>query len=766
MYAKTRAKPQKILLHTAFFIALFLLRFVLVNDEPLPLALAFALCQAGASALFSCLSLFLSALPFSSGNKILITLLQALLLFLGSTLGKRLKRQARKGAFLPPYISLVGSLALFITLAEFTPYTLPFDFFKGAIPQKILISCVIFLCSAVFFIAVRALVGKLLKCRLKETEIVFCVLFFVCLGIGVCRFFGFDAYLGVAFFVLLIFAFTVKDAWTTLCAFTVSLPTLIVYGLSPERFFIYAVALILFSRYGRLALSSAFLCVFFAYGYADGIYYYSGGALTSALLSATLPALFFVLLPTPFLRALENRLIFYREKHLSRIAINRNRATVGEQLFELSAVFREIKNTFALLGDNQADDNVKEYLTNTVKDEVCLRCAEYKNCKQKGVTDEVVSLVSVGALKGKVSLIDIPKRLAENCLNQSTLLYAVNQRLTDYKKYLLEAENAQSGRTLLAGQAQGVSEILRDIALEQSQPLTVYTEKERKLVDALAKVGVVTSEVLIYGEEDSPTLSLITYGRADISKISAVASHILGIELTASKRLQLGDEKYCCILRKKPKYDAAFGVATRKKAGETASGDTHALLKIDERRFMVALSDGMGSGEYAKRISESTISLLESFYRAKMPPKTVLNTVNKLLSFNREESFACVDIGVVDLETGEADIVKVGSPVAFILSGNTVKVLENGTIPLGVLDSVRPVSSTYTLTDEDVLLFLSDGISQAFGSTTDLYEVLKKIPIKNPQQLADTLLEQALREYGGTAKDDMTAVAVRLFKSA
>ena len=35
---------------------------------------------------------------------------------------------------------------------------------------------------------------------------------------------------------------------------------------------------------------------------------------------------------------------------------------------------------------------------------------------------------------------------------------------------------------------------------------------------------------------------------------------------------------------------------------------------------MIALSDGMGSGEYARRISESTISLLESFYRAKMLP--------------------------------------------------------------------------------------------------------------------------------------------------
>jgi stage II sporulation protein E len=173
----------------------------------------------------------------------------------------------------------------------------------------------------------------------------------------------------------------------------------------------------------------------------------------------------------------------------------------------------------------------------------------------------------------------------------------------------------------------------------------------------------------------------------------------------------------------------------------------------------------MGSGEYARRISESTISLLESFYRAKMPPETVLSTINKLLTFSKEETFACVDVAVVDLDDGRADIVKIGSPVGFILSGNTVKVLEGGSLPLGILDSLHPDASSYNLQENDTLLFLSDGITGAFGSTTDLYDVLKNIPIHNPQQLADLLLQQALQAYGGTAKDDMTAVAVRLFKS-
>ena len=48
-------------------------------------------------------------------------------------------------------------------------------------------------------------------------------------------------------------------------------------------------------------------------------------------------------------------------------------------------------------------------------------------------------------------------------------------------------------------------------------------------------------------------------------------------------------------------------------------------------------------------------------------------------------------------------------------------------------------------------------------SSADLYEALRTVPLRNPQQLADCLLEQALNAYGGKAKDDMTAVAVRLF---
>ncbi len=761
---------SKTLLYLALAFAMLFLRFVGNSGEPFGLALFYAMANAGLSPAVGGICYLLTALPAANGITVLVYLGQAVILTLSFYLQRYLQRKYTGSAFIKTGILTMLALSLglggFVAFAPFTPYPTPFDlpFTLSALPQKIIFAAFAFLLSAAFSVALKALLRKFLKCRLRNDELLFCVLFFTLTGMGICRFLSVNAYMGIAFFVLLIFACATKDTDALVCAFVLSIPPALLAGISPERFFIYGIAVVLFIKTGRLAASCALLIVFFAFGYFDGLYAYETSKLVASLLSAVLPALLFILIPTPFIRGLENKLIFYREKHLSRVAINRNRAAIGEKLFEISSVFREIENTFSSLGTNEAEAAAKEYIRGCVLEEVCKSCPQRRICLHKNITAELDRLIEVGCLKGKTSLIDVPRALGDVCLFQSEILAAVNRQIGDYRKYMTETENAASGRTLLANQAQGVSEILKNLALEQSEPLKMYADKEKSLNVALLGVGIVCSELLIYGEEDNLTLSLVTFGRADVKKIAAVASQQLGANMIVSEKITLNQDKFCCILRKRPYFDAAFGVASARKKGELASGDTHSVIKIDERRFMVALSDGMGSGEYARRISESTITLLESFYRAKMPSGLVLSTINKLLTFSKEETFACVDIAVVDLDSGETDIVKIGSPMGFILSEKNVKVLEGSSLPLGILDSLHPDTAAHTLSENDVLLFLSDGITDAFGSASDLYETLKTIPIGNPQQLADTLLERALASYGGVAKDDMTAVAVRLFK--
>ncbi len=754
-------------LYLLLFLSSLFLSFIGNNYEPFSLALSYAMMGGG-------LSLPLSALiglapAILSGDLLLLALYaaQSLLLLLGFFLQRKLYPSPVPKTGLLPMLCLSLSLGLFVAFSPFNAYILPFDtaWLHNELSQKVLFSALIFLLATIFYVALRAMLRKFLKCRLRVDELVFSVLLFSLIGIGICRFLSVNAYMGIAFFILLLFACAVKDANVLLCAFCLSLPPLFTVGISPERFFLYGIAVTLFIKSGRLAAACALIAAYFFYGYLDGLYSYPASQLVQSLLAIVLPCLFFIMLPTPLVREMENCLIFYREKHLSRLAINRNRSSVGEKLLEISSVFREIENTFYSLGSGDGDENAREYIRTCVEDEACKSCPFVQDCQTQNRRENLDKLIEIGCLKGRASLIDIPRALANVCGNQNGVLYALNRQLAEYKTYVMEAENAASGRNLLAAQAQGVSEILRNLALEQSEPLRLYTDKEHALNVALLRAGIVCSELLIYGEENDLTLSLITFGRADVKKIAVVASHLFSTNMMISEKIYLNNDKFCCVLRKKPIFDAAFGVAALTKEGETASGDTHSVIKVDERKFMVVLSDGMGSGEYAHKISESTITLLESFYRAKMPSELVLSAVNKLMTFNKEESFACVDIAIVDLDDGNADIVKIGSPLGFILSGSSVKVLESTSLPMGILDCVRPDSASYTLSENDVLLFLSDGIADAFGSTADLYEVLRGVPIHNPQQLADSLLEQALTAYGGVAKDDMTAVAVRLFKN-
>lgn len=758
---------------TSFFIyACSALAFLLLfsvgdNGEPFGLALFYALCFLGASPIFTALTYTASALLSFHLNTFFIYLGQAVLLLIAFFIERKINERKAKPTSLLSLSCVFGCLLLFVFLSPFSAYPIPFftPLYNYWI-QKAAIAALIFLLSAIFSIALKSLFFKLLKCRFQNSELVYCGILLAILGIGFCRFFGYNAYLGGAIFLLLIFATVTKDTGVIAFSFVLSIPPFLIFSLPISRLFLYGVVIAFFIKSGRLAATLATLAVFFTLGYFDGIYLLNSLDLTRAILSALIPCLSFILFPTYLIRLMENELDFYRDNHLSRIAINQNRAAIGAQLFEIAAAFREIQTTFISLNDSSADENAKTFILGSVTDGVCKNCPNKAACQRKNLSSSLSKLIDVGCVKGKVNFIDVPAVVADACIKQTELIAAVNRQIVDYRRYMTEAENAAGGRNLLANQALGISEILKNIAVEQSAPFTRYSDKEKALTTALQKAGVLASEILFFGERKDLTLSLVVFGDADVKKIAQVASELIGEKMIISDKLSLSKDKFCCIFKLKPKYDAAFGVASSIKNGEKKSGDTHSVIKIDERRFLVALSDGMGSGDYANKVSESTISLLESFYKAKMPAPLVLNTVNKLLSFNKEESFACVDIAVVDLDDGRADVVKIGSPMGFILSASSLKILEGSSLPLGILDSLHPATSAYNLSAGDVLLFLSDGITQAFPSTVDLYDLLKSAPISNPQQLADNLLNAALDLYDGEAKDDMTVLAVKLFHAA
>ena len=177
--------------------------------------------------------------------------------------------------------------------------------------------------------------------------------------------------------------------------------------------------------------------------------------------------------------------------------------------------------------------------------------------------------MDVGCGKGKVNLIDLPSDLASACRNPSALLFSLNKLLAEYRRHAIDEENAAAGRKLLADQAHAVAEMLKHLALSQSAPVGKHLEAERELRNSLASAGIACEEVFIGGE--MPDIYITAAGNISAAAIRTAAERALGIPLILSSKSALNAEKYCYFFRKKPAFDAAFGIASRTKDGESAA---------------------------------------------------------------------------------------------------------------------------------------------------------------------------------------------------
>ena len=172
--------------------------------EPFGLALLFALCFAGLNPLLCGGCYFLSSLFFWEWKTCLSYFLGGLLISLSFLLANRLKgevEQRPRDLFLP-FCGLMFALVVFCFLPPFLPYPLPFDlpFLTDVWAQKGVLCAAILLLAVPLSVAAYALLRKFLKCRLRMEEVLFSALLYLLAGIGFCRFFGVNSYLGVSFF--------------------------------------------------------------------------------------------------------------------------------------------------------------------------------------------------------------------------------------------------------------------------------------------------------------------------------------------------------------------------------------------------------------------------------------------------------------------------------------------------------------------------------------------------------------------------------------
>lgn len=504
-------------------------------------------------------------------------------------------------------------------------------------------------------------------------------------------------------------------------------------------------------------LSGVFLQYYGTYGYIDAI--------------PTLTVLFLTsLISKRVTDDFSKKYNFDPEIALIRSAINRNRADTSAKLYDVSNVFFQMQTAFKDLKKcTESTDVLVEKMTDEVLFSMCSTCQIKQRCEKLSVPkrETVEKIIRIGIAKGRITIVDLPRDFTNVCGYPNSIIFEVNRLIGAYYEYTKNAECGDKSKEILSLQSSGVAGVLKGLAFSLSKNTTENKDEEKRIIKILARCGIKCEGALCFGEgKDTEIQILIStkyYAEADVSEILSKA---FNQKFTTSRLENVASGINALTLKFAPRLDAAFGISKITKTGSSASGDCYSLIKVDESNFLIALSDGMGSGDTAEKTSETALNLIESLYKAGLSSEFILTLVNKLLAISLDDNFSAIDIALVNLREGDAAFVKIGSPYGFIVSDNGIRFIEGSSLPLGILDELHPTTSETPLSSGDVIIMLSDGVTDAFSSSSELIDFLKSAPIRNPQELADALIQKALFLCNGIAEDDMSAVCVRIIDAA
>lgn len=213
-------------------------------------------------------------------------------------------------------------------------------------------------------------------------------------------------------------------------------------------------------------------------------------------------------------------------------------------------------------------------------------------------------------------------------------------------------------------------------------------------------------------------------------------------------------------------YTLEFGIAKAKMNNSVISGDSNTIIKLKDGKILVALSDGMGSGEVAARNSKKVVLNLEKLLNTGFEEDRAIKLINSyLLVSKQEDNFATVDTMVFDPENGLAEFIKIGACPTFISNkkGEVVSI-ESNSLPAGIVSEIEIAAKTKMLKRGSTLVMVTDGIIDAnFDKKEEaIKELLAAVKTTSAQRLADIILQESVDSNFGIAKDDMTVIVVRV----
>lgn len=404
-------------------------------------------------------------------------------------------------------------------------------------------------------------------------------------------------------------------------------------------------------------------------------------------------------------------------------------------------------------------------------EELCAECERLPICWHENASETQAGLETLTQRNSEAEdYLEIINRYFSQCPRISRLPEMLNRLEEDRRKRMQQIICAEYERDMLRTHLTAISHAVQAIALEGGEEMeeASWLSKSEAALQSLRFPG---HSVFAKHENGHLLLGL----RCDPLTLPLPAGDDLAARLSLQLHTPLAvtrQEQGQVVLEEEPPMTLSTGMATacavnkermRHADRRPDNGDAVLTRSLPGGYELIALSDGMGHGAGAQEESKKTLELLSLCLEAGYSRSQAMSAVNgAMLSATGGEKFATVDLCVTNLWTGETVMNKLGACASFILQGQKMHTVEGASLPLGIIEHAAPMEHSFTLGEGDVLLLVSDGVTDAFPGDEEIPGIIKRNRNEAPQKIADVLLREALMKQNGLPPDDMTVLCAKV----
>jgi sigma-B regulation protein RsbU (phosphoserine phosphatase) len=248
-------------------------------------------------------------------------------------------------------------------------------------------------------------------------------------------------------------------------------------------------------------------------------------------------------------------------------------------------------------------------------------------------------------------------------------------------------------------------------------------------------------------------------------------------ELGMARRVQQG------LLPGKIPDTPGLEIAARSKFCLEVAGDYYDIIKIDDRRTVVAIGDVSGKGAAAALLMsniQASFRIAVSIGSGSSDSASIFNIadvvsrINDLIHNNTPpDQFITFFVGVYDSRDKSLSYVNAGhNPPMILRAHGGIELMDKGGLLLGALPDMPYEEGVMNLGNNDLIFLYTDGVSEAENSDDEMFgeERIKAI-LKDSRNLSSaeilSKLEDQVQEFIGETplSDDFTTLVARVKQS-